>query len=124
MREKRRYIVVVEDDFGLNRAVVRLLQATGFRPFSFASAEGLLASEVIAYADCFVIDVHLPGMSGVELRARLDSAGILRPVIFITAHDDQETRESTRNAASCLTKPFAAQTLIDTINTALTTPLE
>jgi FixJ family two-component response regulator len=120
MHENRGKIVIVEDDAGLNRAVVRLLQAAGFQSFSFESAEGLLASNVASLADCFVLDVHLPGISGVELRAKLDDAGIARPVIFITAHDDPETRKSTNNAASCLTKPFTGRTLIQAIDTAMT----
>lgn len=119
MRENRGNIVIVEDDAGLNRAVVRLLQAAGFQSFSFESAEGLLASNVATFADCFVLDVHLPGISGVELREKLDDAGLKRPVIFITAHDDAETRRSTNNAASCLTKPFTGRTLIQAINGAL-----
>jgi FixJ family two-component response regulator len=120
MHENRGKIVIVEDDAGLNRAVVRLLQAAGFQSFSFESAEGLLASNVASFADCFVLDVHLPGISGVELRAKLGDAGIARPVIFITAHDDPETRKSTHNAASCLTKPFTGRTLIQAIDTAMT----
>jgi FixJ family two-component response regulator len=112
-------IVVVEDDAGLNRAVVRLLQAAGFQSFSFDSAEGLLASNVATFADCFVLDVHLPGISGTELRAKLTEAGLSKPVIFITAHDDNETRQSTSSAITCLTKPFNGRMLIQVINAAL-----
>jgi FixJ family two-component response regulator len=119
MRESRGNIVVVEDDDGLNRAVVRLLLAAGFQPFSFDSAEGLLASNVATFADCFVLDVHLPGISGTELRAKLVDTGISKPVIFISAHDDNQTRQLTSNAASCLTKPFTGRTLIQAIDAAL-----
>jgi len=119
MRPHRGNIVLVEDDVGLNRAVVRLLNAAGFQPFSFETAEGLLASNVASHADCFVLDVHLPGISGVELHARLAAAGNLRPVIFITAHDDAETRRSANTGAKFLTKPFVGQTLIDAIDAAV-----
>jgi len=119
MRENRGNIVIVEDDAGLNRAVVRLLQAAGFQSFSFDCAEGLLASNVATFADCFVLDVHLPGISGIELHHKLNNTGSKRPVIFITAHDDPETRNSTSDAASCLTKPFTGRALIQAIDDAL-----
>lgn len=119
MQQHSSTIVLVEDDIGLNRAVVRLLEAAGFRSYSFDSAEQLLASNVARDADCFVLDVHLPGISGTELRVKLSNAGFARPVIFITAHDDAHTREATRNAASCLTKPFTGRSLIQAINSAL-----
>jgi FixJ family two-component response regulator len=119
MHESRGNIVIVEDDAGLNRAVVRLLQTAGYRSLGFDSAEDLLASSSAASADCFVLDVHLPGISGIDLRTRLDDAGIDRPVIFITAHDDPEIRKSTSGAASCLTKPFTGRLLIQTIDAAL-----
>ena len=119
MRENRGNIVIVEDDAGLNRAVVRLLQAAGFQSLSFDCAEGLLASNVATFADCFVLDVHLPGISGIELHHQLNNTGAKRPVIFITAHDDPETRNSTSDAASCLTKPFTGRALIQAIDDAL-----
>ena len=124
MRDNRGNIVIVEDDAGLNRAVVRLLQAAGFQSFSFDSAEGLLASNVATFADCFIFDVHLPGISGVELRTKLKDTGLSRPVIFITAHDDPETRSSTRDASMCLTKPFTGRALIQAIDSALVTPTQ
>jgi FixJ family two-component response regulator len=119
MREARGNIVIVEDDGGLNRAVVRLLRAAGFQPFSFESAEGLLASNVATLADCFVLDVHLPGISGTELRTKLAAAGVSKPVIFISAHDDNQTQRLTSDASSCLTKPFTGRTLIQAIDASL-----
>jgi FixJ family two-component response regulator len=119
MQDNRGIIVIVEDDAGLNRAVVRLLQAAGFHSFSFDTAEGLLASNAAQQADCFVLDIHLPGISGVELRSKLDDVGVFRPVIFITAHDDADTRESARSGTACLMKPFTGHTLIQTIDAAL-----
>jgi len=123
MQDHKGNIVIVEDDAGLNRAVVRLLQTAGFHSFAFDTAESLLASNVAALADCFVLDIHLPGISGIELHARLGDAGLSRPVIFITAHDDADTRESVSvcGAAACLMKPFTGRMLIQAITVALST---
>jgi FixJ family two-component response regulator len=120
MQVCRANVVIVEDDMGLNRAVARLLNIAGFRSSSFDSAEGLLDSDSAPNADCFVFDIHLPGITGVELLDKLDEAGIHRPVIFITAHDDAHTRHSARAGASYLTKPFTGQALIQAIDAALT----
>ncbi|WP_116813381.1 response regulator transcription factor [Steroidobacter cummioxidans] len=115
-------VIIVEDDIGLNRAVARLLSIAGFHSRSFDSAEKLLESDAAPGADCFVFDIHLPGMTGVELLERLDAADIHRPVIFITAHDDLHTRHVARAGASYLTKPFTGQALIQAIDAALLLP--
>ncbi len=122
MQACRANVIVVEDDTGLNRAVARLLTIAGFRSRCFDSAEDLLQSDSAPGADCFVFDIHLPGITGVELLDRLDAAGIHRPVIFITAHDDLHTRHSARAGASYLTKPFTGQALIQAIDAALLPP--
>lgn len=123
MQACRANVIIVEDDMGLNRAVARLLSIAGFQSRCFDSAEGLLASESTLEsalgADCFVFDIHLPGITGVELLEKLDAAGIHRPVIFITAHDDLHTRHAARAGASYLTKPFTGQALIQAIDAAL-----
>jgi FixJ family two-component response regulator len=122
MQVCRANVIIVEDDMGLNRAVARLLNIAGFRSSSFDSAEHLLQSASAPAADCFVFDIHLPGITGVELLERLDQAGIHRPVIFITAHDDAHTRYTARAGASYLTKPFTGQALIQAIDAALALP--
>jgi FixJ family two-component response regulator len=122
MQACRANVIIVEDDMGLNRAVARLLTIAGFSSRSFDSAEGLLDSDSAPGADCFVFDIHLPGITGVELLDRLDQAGIHRPVIFITAHDDLHTRSAARAGASYLTKPFSGQALIQAIDAALMPP--
>lgn len=112
-------IVVVEDDTALNCAVARLLRIAGFESLGLDSAERLLADDSALGADCFVFDLHLPGISGLELHHRLDAAGIERPVIFITAHDDSQTRQAARIGASCLLKPFTGKALIQAVDAAL-----
>jgi len=114
-------IIVVEDDLSMMQAINRLLQAAGFRPVAFSSAEALLQSGVASDAACFIFDVRLPGYSGVELQRRLSAGGIDRPVIFISGTDSLATREAT---AACLpvaylTKPFAANKLLAAISRAL-----
>ena len=118
MSENRGNIVIVEDDAGLSRSVARLLRIAGFRSFCFESAERLLASGFTTPIDCFVLDIDLPGISGVDLCCKLDDAGIVRPVIFITANENSG-RTVVRAGAPCLTKPFTGKALIQAIDTAM-----
>ena len=114
-------IIVVEDDESMLQALQRLLQAGGFRPRAFASAEALLQSGATADAACFVFDIHLPGLSGFELRHRLVESGVAQPVIFITAHDEPLTREVAGRfgAVACLIKPFPGRSLLDAVRRAI-----
>jgi FixJ family two-component response regulator len=119
MQTSRGNIVIVEDDAGLNRAIARLLQTAGFDATSFNNAEALLESATKDVADCFVVDIHLPGISGLELRTRLTVAGVLRPFVFMTARDDPKTREFFGGADGCIRKPFTRDALIQAIEAAL-----
>jgi DNA-binding response OmpR family regulator len=110
-------IVIVEDDAGLHQALKRVLSAAGHAPIIFDSAEALLAAGVIANIRCYVLDVGLPGKSGIELTRELSAAGSEVPVIFITAHDEPAVREAVRRcgAAALLIKPFAGRKLLATL---------
>jgi len=114
-------IIVVEDDASMMQAINRLLQAAGFCPVTFSSAEALLQSGAASRAACFIFDVRLPGSSGIELQQRLAAGGIERPVIFITGSDSPSTREATSacHPVAYLTKPFAAKNLLAAIGRAL-----
>lgn len=114
-------IIVVEDDPSMLQAINRLLQAAGFCPLAFPSAEALLQSGAASRAACFILDIRLPGSSGVELQQRLAAGGIDRPVIFITGSDSPATREATAacHPVAYLTKPFTARNLLTAINHAL-----
>ena len=115
-------IVVVEDDGSSRQAYQRVLSAAGFRAEAFASAESLLESGVAGRAACLVLDIHLPGLSGLELRRKLASAGSVQPpVIFITGHDAVAAREQAAalGAAAYLTKPFAGRTLVEAVTRAV-----
>ncbi len=115
-------IVVVEDDAAMKKAIERLLRAAGFQPVSFASAEELLQTEAAGSAACLVLDIHLPGISGLELARLLVSSGRAKPVIFITGQDEAPLRDE----AQCLgyayfRKPFEGKALLDAIRQAIKT---
>jgi len=114
-------IVVVEDDPSMGQAMERILRAGGFQPATFASAEKALDADVATTADCLVIDIRLPGMSGFDLYRRLALSGREIPVIFITAHDEPTVREEAKRlgASSYLPKPFSGRTLLDAVAQAI-----
>ena len=114
-------IAVVDDDPGMLRGIVRLLNAHGFGTQPFASAEAFLDGGGTKSAACLILDIHLSGISGIELRRRLTASGSRLPVIFITAVDDEATREEAI-AAGCvayLRKPFPSNQLIGAIKEAI-----
>jgi FixJ family two-component response regulator len=114
-------IHVVDDDDSILRALRRLLDATGFRVKTFSSAEEFLESEHRRRADCLVLDVHLGGLSGLDLQERLATSGVHTPAVIITAHDDLPTRERARRAGAVeyLRKPFDDNSLIAAIHKAI-----
>jgi FixJ family two-component response regulator len=114
-----RKITVVDDDPTMLRAIERLLRVKGFEVETFASAEAFLAGT--GKASCLVLDIHLGGMSGIELRRRLVASGSEPPpTIFITAMDDEATRKEATEAGcvAYLRKPFLANLLIGAIDKA------
>jgi FixJ family two-component response regulator len=114
-------IVVVEDDASMNRALELILRAGGYEVVTFASAEAALEADAAATADCLVLDIHLPGMSGFDLYRRLALAGNELPAIFITAHDEPAACEEAERlgARSYLPKPFSGRALLDAVTQAL-----
>jgi FixJ family two-component response regulator len=111
-------IVIVEDDPAMGEALQRLLGAAGFSVSRFLSAEDMLDSRVAAEAACLVVDVHLPGISGFELSRRLVQSGNRIRVVFITAHDDEQTRDEAIHAGAeaYFTKPFPGRQLIEVLH--------
>jgi FixJ family two-component response regulator len=114
-------VCVVDDDDSLLRALRRLLDATGFRVETFSSAEEFLGSDHRGRADCLVLDVHLRGLSGLDLQERLATSGVNTPIVIITAHDDRPTRERAARAGAVdyLRKPFDDESLIAAIHRAI-----
>jgi FixJ family two-component response regulator len=83
---------VIDDDENLRRSFARLLRAAGMQPLTYASAEAFLNDPKHPRFGCLVLDIHLPGMSGLQLFARLKAEGKKTAVLFITAHDDHASR--------------------------------
>jgi FixJ family two-component response regulator len=86
------YVGVVDDDESQRRSLARLLRAAGMQPIAYESAEEFRADVKQPRFDCLVLDVQLPGMSGIDLRNQLATEGVATPVIFVTAHDDPKAR--------------------------------
>ncbi len=111
-------VAVVEDDPSMLQGLKRLLSAHGFRVQTFASAELFLDDIANCEAECLLLDVHLGGISGIDLKRQLTASGSNLPVIFMTAMDTETTRQEAFDAGciAYLRKPFLAKLLIDAIN--------
>ena len=107
-------VAVIENDADARSALGRLLDAAGFAHALFESAEAFLASKADRECACLVVDVHLAGMSGLDLQRRLRSEGWNAPVIVITAHASDAIRERAEQAgcAAFLTKPFNGDAIL------------
>jgi len=114
-------IAIVDDDPSVRRALHRLVQSGGYTVQTFASAQEFLDSLRHGPAACLVLDIHLTGMSGFDLHQRLVADGVGVPVIFITAHDDAQTRKriDKSGAAGHLWKPLDGQALLGAIRRAI-----
>ena len=117
---RRFKISVIDDDESTCRALSRLLKAAGFTVQTYFSAEAFL-DDVKAHTDFVVTDVQLRGMSGFELKKRLNCGSNHPPVAFITAHDEKETRDQAQRfgCAGYLRKPFSGRTLVNLIRETL-----
>ena len=93
-------VAIVDDDERLCRSLGRMLRAAGIRSEAYHSAEAFLGDEAQSVFHCLVLDVHLGGLSGLELQQQLAAAGGKTPVIFITSHDEPATRQQAL-AAGC-----------------------
>ena len=110
-------IVVVDDDQPLREALESMLKAAGFRVAIFSSAEEYLASPERQSASCLILDVRLPGMSGIELQHLLRSMGDAIPIVFLTGHGGAAMREMVMKAGAFdfLTKPVRRDVLLERI---------
>ena len=117
----KKHIAVVDDDGSVLMSTAALLSATGYRVSKHASGEQFLASADLAVADCIVLDVRMPGMSGLELQQRLMDDGHTIPIVFITAHGDIPMAVSAirAGAADMIEKPFTHDQLVESIEFAL-----
>jgi two-component system, LuxR family, response regulator FixJ len=114
-------IAIVDDDEPLREALESVMKAAGFRTETFASAEEFLDLADRRDTACLILDVRLPGISGVEMHRQLLDAGSQIPVIFVTAHGDASLRDLVMKsgAAGFLNKPVRSDVLLREINAAL-----
>jgi FixJ family two-component response regulator len=114
-------VLVIDDDSRMRAAMQRLLKTVGLHSESFATPEDFLQHKLPDGPSCLVLDVRLPGMSGLDLQSKLNEAGIEIPIIFITGHGDipMTVKAMKSGAVEFLTKPFRDQDLIDAIQQAL-----
>jgi FixJ family two-component response regulator len=113
----RELVLVVDDDSSMLQAVARLLRVRGYAVESFDNAESFMGSDNLSNAACVVLDINLNGASGIEVKRRMTTAGTSLPTIFITAQQDEATRQAALGAGcvAFLTKPFASQDLVNAI---------
>jgi FixJ family two-component response regulator len=116
-------VAIVDDDELMRSALEGLLKAAGMPARAFASAEEFLGSGQSQQTACLIADIRMPGMSGLELQAKLNAEHCCIPTIFITAHGDTNLRMRALRAGAteCLTKPFKNEILLSNVRAALET---
>ncbi len=114
-------IAIVDDDKSVQNALGDLIESEGLSALCFGSAEEFLESRERHKAACLIADIRMPGMSGLELQAKLNAERCRVPIIFITAHGDAKMRIQAMcdGAVEFLTKPFDNKVLLDTVRAAL-----
>jgi FixJ family two-component response regulator len=114
-------ISIVDDDDSLRNSLNNLIRSVGFRAQGFCSAEAFLNSNQLRDTACLILDVRMPGMSGLELQRQLVATNCGIPIIFITSHgdDNARTRALEAGAVDFLYKPFREEALLNAIHTAL-----
>jgi FixJ family two-component response regulator len=124
--ERELVIAIVDDDVSMLRALRRLLRSVGFAVVTYASAEEFLQSGLQVRIGCLVLDVMMPGMSGLDLLDWLAASGMAFPVIIITACADEQTRRRAEQAGivAYLRKPFEEEALLEAIQRALSSASE
>jgi FixJ family two-component response regulator len=110
-------ISIIDDDDSVRESLRRLMRSVGFAVNVFASAEEFLDSDRLRNTDCLILDVRLPGMSGLELQRHLAASHSDIPIIFITSYEDDEVRARALNAGAVhyFLKPFNDEDLLDAI---------
>lgn len=115
------HISVVDDDASMRTAVLSLLRSFGLKGLAFESAEAFLASGALAHSRLIVTDIHMPGMSGIDLKRELDARGSTVPVIIVTAKTDPAVMERALacHPAHVLLKPFDSDDFIARVESTL-----
>jgi len=117
----RALVSVVDDDESVRESLPDLLRECGFAVEAFASAEAFLVSECIGQTQCLLLDIAMPGMSGLELQRELTRRRHAIPIVFITAHGDETDRPRllAQGAVACLFKPFSEAALLEALHAAM-----
>ncbi|HXN22384.1 MAG TPA: response regulator, partial [Candidatus Dormibacteraeota bacterium] len=121
MERKTQLVAIVDDDDSMRSALQGLLKAVGLPAQAFGSAEEFLNSGQQYKAACLIADIRMPGMSGLELQAKLNAERCKIPIIFITAHGDAKMRMQALRAGAVefLAKPFDDEALLESVRGAL-----
>ena len=121
IRQNSRLIAIVDDDESLKSALQDLIESDGLSALCFGSAQQFLNSEARQKVACLIADIRMPGMSGLELQAKLKAERCPLPIIFITAHGDAEMRIRAvrQGAVEFLNKPFDDAVLLQIVHTTL-----
>lgn len=114
-------IAIVDDDESVRVAMGGMVESFGYAPVTFESANDFLKSDKLPDASCLILDVQMPGMSGLELHSRLIASGHRIPTIFVTAFPDRRVRDKAMRAGGVcfLSKPFGRNDLLGCIESAL-----
>ena len=110
-------VAVVDDDESVRSALIPALQSAGMHAFGFSSAESFMGFDRLPEVGCLITDLKMPGMSGLELQAKLRRDGYLIPIVFMTAHSVPEARSQAMAAGAIafLVKPFDGNFLLETV---------
>jgi len=118
---KQPLIIIVDDDASVREALSELMMSAGFEAVSFSSTQALLATSALDEPGCLILDVRMPGSSGLDLQRHLTTSGNPKPIIFLTGHGDipMTVQAMKAGAVDFLTKPVRDQTLLDAVNAAI-----
>jgi len=121
IHENNKVVGIVEDDSAVRGALEGLLRSAGLSARAFDSAETFIESGQQFQTGCLIADIRMPGMSGLELQAKLNSEQCKIPIVFITAHGDAQMRMQALRAGAVefLAKPFNDEVLLETVRAAL-----
>jgi FixJ family two-component response regulator len=121
MQATRSLVSVVDDDESVRESLPGLLHEFGFATRAFSSAEEFLASGCIDQTNCLILDIAMPGLTGLDLQRELKLRGHRIPIVFITANRDDTVRRKAlaKGAAAFLFKPFSETALLETLHQAL-----
>ena len=116
-----KFVAIVDDDESIRAALQGFMKEAGLPAQSFASAEDFLTSGDLNQVGCLVADIRMPGMSGLELQARLNADRHRIPIVFITAHGDENMKMQALRAGAVefLAKPFNEEVLLDCVRAAM-----